>query len=135
MKLPRKEVSQNVVTYEALRKRLEEERERILRDLQQLEREEVTRQVGPPSETDTYGNHLADSATDTFEAEKAIALENHLRGVLAAVEDALRKFEAGTYGTCDNCGERIALERLEALPYTTLCLKCKTKQEKEAVVR
>ncbi len=128
-------MSHNVVTYDTLKKRLEEERNRIIQDLQQLEREEVTRQVGPASETDTYGNHLADNATDTYEAEKAIALENHLRGVLAAVEEALHKFDIGKYGICDNCGQRIDPERLEALPYTTLCLRCKTKQEKEAQAR
>lgn len=125
-------MSRSVVTQKMLRKRLEEERDRIRRDIEQLEIEEVTRQVGPPSETDTYGNHLADNATDTFEAEKAIALEAHLRGVLSAVEQALQRFDEGRFGICENCGQRIKPERLEALPYTTLCIDCKTKQEKQA---
>ncbi len=121
-----------MTTFEQLRKRLEEERDNLARDLRQLESEEITRQVGPPSETDSYGNHLADTATDTFEAEKAIALENHLKGTLSAVEQALQKFELGTYGVCEDCGQKIDLERLDALPYATLCLTCKAKQEKEA---
>lgn len=121
-----------MVAYEELRRRLEEERDTLRRDMNQLDREEVSRQVGPPSETDAYGNHLADTATDTFEAEKAIALENHMRGMLAAVEDAIHRIEAGTYGICDDCGKKIDLERLEALPSTTLCMPCKSKREKEA---
>jgi RNA polymerase-binding protein DksA len=121
-----------VVAYENLRKRLEDERNNLKRDLHQLESEEVSRQVGPPSETDAYGNHLADNATDTFEAEKAIALENHLRGMLAAVEDAIQRFENGNYGICEDCGETINVERLEALPSTTLCLPCKSRREKES---
>jgi DnaK suppressor protein len=119
-----------VATFEQLRKRLEEERDNLVRDLRQLESEEITRQVGPPAETDGYGNHLADNASDTYEAEKAIALDNHMKGTLGAIEQALQKFEAGTYGVCDDCGAIIDLERLDALPYATLCLKCKAKREK-----
>ncbi|MCL5264573.1 MAG: TraR/DksA C4-type zinc finger protein [Chloroflexi bacterium] len=125
-------MSHIVVTYEALRKQLEEERERIKRDLQQLEREELSREVGPPVEIDTYGNHLADNATDTYEAEKTLALRNHLSGVLDAVEQALQRMENNTYGKCENCDRQIQIERLQALPYTTLCLECKTRLEKEA---
>jgi hypothetical protein len=47
---------------------------------------------------------------------------------MAEVEQALHKFEVGTYGLCDICGQPIAPERLEALPWANLCLSCKTHQ-------
>ena len=50
----------------------------------------------------------------------------------AGVEHALRKFEEGTYGLCDSCGQPIDPARLEALPQASLCLSCKAKQAKDA---
>jgi hypothetical protein len=47
---------------------------------------------------------------------------------MAEVEQALHKFEVGTYGLYDICGQPIAPERLEALPWANLCLSCKTRQ-------
>ncbi len=71
-----------------------------------------------------YGNHLADTATDIFEEEKALALEAHLIGMLAKVEAALERIANGTYGICEKCGKPIAPERLAVLPYATTCVTC-----------
>lgn len=108
-------------TLDALKLRLEEERARL--------RDEIARVADRPAQyrptvDSYYGNHLADAGTDTFEEEKALALEAHLQGILSKVEVALRRFEQGTYGICDECGEPIPPERLEALPYATTCLRC-----------
>ena len=51
---------------------------------------------------------------------------------MAGIEHALKKFEEGTYGLCDSCGQPIAPERLEALPQASLCLNCKAQQAKNA---
>ena len=71
-----------------------------------------------------YGNHLADTATDMFEEEKALALEAHLTGMLVKIESALERIANGTYGNCEKCGKPIAPERLAALPYATTCVAC-----------
>lgn len=75
-----------------------------------------------------------EEATETLELEKRLALENRIRQELAKVEHALEKIEQGTYGTCDNCGQPIPRERLEALPWANLCLSCKEQLAKNAKV-
>ncbi|MCS7173013.1 MAG: TraR/DksA C4-type zinc finger protein [Armatimonadetes bacterium] len=47
------------------------------------------------------------------------------------VEDALRKLDAGQYGICERCGQSIDVERLRALPFARLCIRCKTEEERE----
>jgi len=71
-----------------------------------------------------------EEATESFELEKRLALENRVRDMLAEVEHALNKFEQGTYGQCDACGQPIDPARLEALPQASLCVSCKAKDAK-----
>jgi RNA polymerase-binding transcription factor DksA len=62
-----------------------------------------------------------------MEFEKRLALENRLKTLLAEVERALKKLDAGTYGLCDICNLPIDPARLEALPQAILCLSCRQK--------
>ena len=71
-----------------------------------------------------YGNHMADDASEAFEQAKELALHQNAKQVLTQVTDALNRFEQGTYGSCDQCGDEIDPARLKALPYVTLCLHC-----------
>jgi len=73
-----------------------------------------------------------EEASEASELEKRLALEKKLRGTLAEIEHALEKYEAGTYGLCDSCGQPIELTRLQALPQANLCLSCKSRQAKDA---
>jgi DnaK suppressor protein len=72
----------------------------------------------------SVGQHYADDGTDTFLRERNLALRENAADLLAQVEAALRRLDAGTYGTCDNCGRPINPERLEAIPYTAYCIDC-----------
>ncbi len=114
---------------EGLRKRLLEERKRLTEELEQLRKDTVnseeTREGSP------FGKR-EEEATETFELEKRMALEHQLKDSMGDTEQALRKFEAGTYGLCDQCGQAIPQERLEALPHASLCLKCKVLQSRDA---
>jgi RNA polymerase-binding protein DksA len=108
-------------SYDEAKTRLEAERARL--------QAEITEVAARPAsyagtEDSYYGNHLADTATDIFEEEKAIALEAHLTGLLGKVEAALERIAQGTYGKCERCGKPIAPERLEALPSATTCVTC-----------
>ncbi len=76
------------------------------------------------------GDHLADSATETFMRELDEGLEENAENLLAEVEAALGRIEDGTYGICAACGKPIAAERLEAVPYATLCIDDKRAQER-----
>ena len=113
--------------FEQLRSRLEDEKKHLLAELEQLGasiRPAEVRREGSP-----FGKR-EEEATESFELEKRLALEKQTRGQLAEVEHALRKFEKGTYGLCDSCGQPIAPDRLEALPQASLCVNCKTKSAK-----
>jgi len=71
---------------------------------------------------------------DTASSEVNLQFTGRLRereqGLLAKIEAALEKIEAGEYGECVSCGEPIGLKRLEARPVAELCIDCKSEQEK-----
>jgi RNA polymerase-binding protein DksA len=74
-------------------------------------------------------NHPGDYGTELYEREKEAALAENVNDILAQVDDALAKIEAGTYGVCDRCGAPIPEARLEALPYAALCVACQARIE------
>jgi len=76
-----------------------------------------------------YGNHMADDGTEAFEQSKGLSLQQTIKNRLANVNDALRKFDEGTYGICESCGQTIDWARLEALPAARLCIRCQQNQE------
>jgi DnaK suppressor protein len=74
--------------------------------------------------------HMADTATETVDREIDYTLEEHDGRLLQAIDEALARIEAGTYGVCVNCGAQIPPGRLEAMPWATLCIDCKRKEER-----
>ncbi len=116
-------------SFKLLRSQLESERKHLTEELEQLRasaRSPDERREGSP-----FGKR-EEEATESFELEKRLALEKQIGEQLTEVEHALRKFEEGTYGLCDNCGQPIDPARLEALPQANLCLNCKALQAKNA---
>ncbi|KIL51129.1 TraR/DksA C4-type zinc finger protein [Jeotgalibacillus campisalis] len=73
-------------------------------------------------ELSSYDNHPGDLATELYEREKDLALNEHERMELEGVQAALQAMEFGMYGRCMSCTEEIPYERLEALPATRYCL-------------
>jgi DnaK suppressor protein len=115
--------------YKKQQEQLEAEYKRLTGELTQLQKSASSteeRREGSP-----FGKR-EEEATETLELEKRLTLENRIRQEMAAVEHALDKIKKGTYGLCDNCGEPINPERLEALPQANLCLKCKALLSKNA---
>jgi DnaK suppressor protein len=74
------------------------------------------------------GDHLADNATETFMRELDGGLEENAERILGEIDAALARIETGTYGRCTVCGREIPTERLEAVPYATLCIDDARKQ-------
>jgi RNA polymerase-binding protein DksA len=105
------------------RRKLLEERDRIRKEMEALERDMVSGSGGQ-SELADYDNHPADAATDTFEKEKDVAIRNSWRDVLGRIDEALGKIERGTYGECDRCGRPIVEGRLDAVPHAIYCVEC-----------
>jgi DnaK suppressor protein len=124
-----KKMDKTNVNLNLLRSRLESEQKRLTDELEQLKssvRPAEERREGSP-----FGKR-EEEATESFELERRLTLEKRIIDQLAGVEHALQKFEDGTYGLCDNCGQPIDPARLEALPQASLCLDCKARQAKEA---
>ena len=114
-------------SFKMLRSQLESEQKRLTKELEQL------RASAYPTDERREGSPFGkreEEATESFELEKRLALEKQIRDHLADVEHALRKFEEGTYGLCDDCGQPIDPARLEALPQASLCVNCKAKNAK-----
>jgi DnaK suppressor protein len=71
----------------------------------------------------TYGSQAA-AASQVFEQQRDLALRDRNEQHLAAVEAALARLDDGTFGTCVRCGQAIAAERLDALPWAAHCIDC-----------
>ena len=102
-----------------------EERERVERAIANL-REDHPGTIDDEVEevSGTSDNHLAETATATLDREIDYTLEENSGQVLAEIEEALKKIDDGTYGTCASCKEHIAEARLEAYPRALLCIEC-----------
>ena len=98
------------------RARLLAERRRLL--------EEIGEAVALPEQM-TYGSQAA-AATQVFEQERDLAMRERASLHLQAVDGALARLDDGSYGTCIRCGQPIAAERLEALPWAAHCIACQT---------
>lgn len=79
---------------------------------------------------DGAGDDQADAGAKTFEREQEISLANNARALHDQATRALESIEAGTYGRCEACGGAVGKMRLQANPRATLCVPCKTKQER-----
>jgi DnaK suppressor protein len=77
----------------------------------------------------------ADRATAESDRSFTLRLRDRERKLIKKVQEALQRIEDGTYGECEECGEDISLARLKARPVTTLCIKCKSRQEEEENLR
>jgi RNA polymerase-binding transcription factor len=98
------------------------ERERVVKAIENLRSENAASSEDMADEG--ADQHLADSATETYDRELGDTLEENSEQVLDDIDAALRRIDEGTYGTCTNCGKPISEERLEALPWASLCIDC-----------
>ena len=114
---------------EHFRTRLLEERKRAQDALDYLH-EENQGLLQDEREEIQSDNHPGDEATTTYDRELDSTLEGNEERLLDAIDAALKRIDAGTFGTCVTCGEPIGEERLEALPWTTQCIDCKRKEER-----
>ncbi|MGH3650113.1 MAG: TraR/DksA family transcriptional regulator [Acidimicrobiia bacterium] len=115
-------------TLERFRKRLEEEKTRLEEQIEDYERElEVARLTESSSDrSPDPGN--AEASSMKLEYAKELSIEQNSLDLLSKVNRALERVKAGTYGICESCGKPIPVERLDVLPYTTLCVECASRR-------
>jgi DnaK suppressor protein len=114
------------------RRRLEEERERLQRIADDLQRERDESVSDTGGELSSFDQHPGDSGTETFEMEKNVSLREQVDDELQEIGAALQRLERGAYGTCQACGRPIGDERLEAMPATRFCVEDQAKAERQA---
>ena len=103
------------------REQLRELRDRLLGDVDTVT-ESIREEINPTGDLSNLPTHLADSASGQLDAE--IYVSENERGLLEEVQRALHRFDDGTFGTCTRCGNPIAIERLEVIPYAARCIGC-----------
>lgn len=80
-------------------------------------------------DTNTRQGDLADQANGNNEVHIHLKLKQTDAKILIAIEEAIQRVEAGSYGLCRDCGDEISKARLEAIPWTRVCISCKEKQK------
>ncbi len=108
---------------ESVRKALLERREKLAADLRQATADFI-------SDEEMYADSVDQAAADV---DKTITLrmKNRDHTILAQLDEAIRRIDAGNYGDCESCAEPISEPRLKAFPLTTLCIACKAELESE----
>jgi RNA polymerase-binding protein DksA len=120
----------SAIDTERFRELLLEERKRVVAAIQNLHDDHPGTISDETGEDAVYDNHLADTATETYDRELDYTLEENSQHVLSEIDAALKRIEDGTYGICTNRGEQIPVERLEARPYATLCIDCQRERDR-----
>ncbi|MDF1594564.1 MAG: TraR/DksA C4-type zinc finger protein [Acidimicrobiia bacterium] len=87
---------------------------------------ELARLTAPPESgaNVSFGKRVGDGTTEAVERISTTATARSIFRSIADIDRALSKLEQGTYGICDGCGQRIPLERMEAIPSTAMCVLC-----------
>ena len=87
-----------------------------------------TRPLPASMDVNSRQGDLADQASGNNEVHIQLKLKQTDAKILQAIEEALFRMEKGGYGICRDCGDPISLARLEAIPWTRVCIECKQKQ-------
>jgi DnaK suppressor protein len=111
-----------MVEYPAAREILLKERARLVHQLRELGANES----GNLRRDLDFGEGFADAAAVTAERTEVLGIVDSLKTRLDKVDASLARIDDGTYGICARCSDRIAPERMEALPISRLCISCKS---------
>ena len=112
---------------ERVRARLAEEREATARQLGALQAE-VAQIVDAARDVATDDEHDPEGATIAYERARTTALVDQAHAHLAAIDAAVERLDAGTYGCCVRCERPISAERLDARPVATTCIACASRR-------
>jgi RNA polymerase-binding transcription factor len=105
---------------------LERERENYLRQAETLKAEADSLTEDREPGDVQFDEESGEGDTLAVERERDLALSAQARAAIEQIDVAVAKIHDGTYGQCENCGTAIPKERLKALPYAALCVKCKS---------
>lgn len=104
---------------------------RLLTDRRRELEGELERLTEPPAQgaSVSFGKRVGDGTSEAVERLSTTAAARSIAASIADIDSALAKIEAGTYGTCDVCGNLIGAPRLAALPAASLCITCSGRKD------
>jgi RNA polymerase-binding protein DksA len=124
---PKKMAKKDLKKYKDL---LLKEREKIGGELSHITRDALSRsQRDASGDLSGYSYHMADVASDNYEREFTLGRASDEQGLLYRIDEALKRIEDSSYGSCLQCGRAITKKRLAAVPHTELCIECQKKNE------
>ena len=112
--------------YPDIRRDLERQRSAILEDAGEILTNRPDLEAFPD---------VSDQASAEVDQNFSMRIRDRERRLLKKIDEALDRMNASTYGICERCGGDIPYKRLKARPVTTLCIECKTLEEKEEQAR
>ncbi len=117
-------------TLQRLRQKLGEERDRLLKQSDELAAEAATLAREREAGDTQFDEESGEGDTVNIERERDLLLSASARQVVEEIEEALVRMKRGTYGVCRYAGRKIPLERLEAIPWANVCVDCKARAER-----
>jgi RNA polymerase-binding transcription factor DksA len=87
------------------------------------------------AEMENYSLHMGDSGTDNFDRDFALSLLSSDQDAIYEIEEALKRIERGSYGVCEDTGEKIPKARLDAIPWARFTVEAQARLEKEGALR
>ena len=111
---------------------MNEDADRVLAAREAELEEQLAELTKPPGELGTisFGKRVGEGTSMAVDRLAAVSAQEHLLAMLDEVRRARARVADGTYGVCESCGNPIGKLRLQAAPRATLCVTCKTKQER-----
>ena len=113
-----------------LKKHLLDLRNQMLGDVNSMENQALkSSRQSASGDLSNMPIHMADIGSDNYEQEFTVNLIQNENVELQAIDAAIERIEAGTFGECESCGGEIPKSRLKVIPHARLCIKCKREEE------
>ena len=114
-----------------LRQLLITERAKLAEEIKSIARDAATSPRDASGDLSAYTVHMADMAADTYDRELSMNIASSEQEMLYQIDDALKRLDDGSYGICQQCNQPIAMSRLKAVPYASLCIACQRSKEQK----
>lgn len=106
------------------------QRTKIVNEVEHIANETLKKsQKDASGDLSGYTLHMADMATDHYDREFSLGIASSEQDVIYEIDEALRRVEDGTYGTCFTCDKPIGKRRLKIVPHAKHCISCQQKEE------
>ncbi|MFB3887731.1 MAG: TraR/DksA family transcriptional regulator [Thermodesulfobacteriota bacterium] len=114
---------------DSYKKRILKKRDEVLKGLNK----ELNETIGKAAELKaSLGSDTGDMSALNLDSHLSVSFARRYSSMLRQIDQALRRVDEGSYGICEECGERIDKKRLNILPFTLYCTRCQSRIEQES---